>query len=239
DLERFSSGSRDVRLVVAGLPAAMTHEWIDASTKARLSSFRFAEGQNGARVVLRVFVPADADSEWFGKLLSFRAEVRDGERAIGTAELQLRPVGAPRLALLVDNLLVVMDRSTPKEVALALENTGGVTARDVRVEADAPIGFEAAVTPSRLAVVAPGQRARIDVRLSAGPEAVPGEYNLKVRAVAVTRLANIVSPEQSFRLVLRSNGGWVYLGFGLPVVLAGFAVWWFLRRRIGRGAKTD
>ncbi len=83
ELERFSYGSRDVKLLVVGLPVEMSYEWIDASTKAKLSSLRFADAQNGARIILRVYVPANANADWFGRVVAFRAEVRDGESAAG------------------------------------------------------------------------------------------------------------------------------------------------------------
>jgi len=237
DLERFATGARDVRLVVRGLPDEMTYEWIDASTKAKLSSFRFGDDQNSVHMVLRVFVPAQASPSWFGRVVLFHAEVRDGEQLVGSAELQLRPVGAPKLFLTADNLLINLSRGERQVIAITVENTGGVAARDVTIDANVPLGFEARLEPRTIAVINPSQKIRVALNIIASPNAIPGEYNLKLTASATTKLANVESPEQSFRLVLRGTPSWMVVGVGGPLLLTfGIAAWFVGHRR--RGAKA-
>ncbi|MEO8053949.1 MAG: NEW3 domain-containing protein [Acidobacteriota bacterium] len=231
ELERFSSGLRDVRFLVTGVPEEVSYEWIDSSTKAKLSSFRFSDGQNSAKVILRLYVPTNANPKWFGQLVPFRATIQEGDRVVGQIDLQVRFVGAPKLALAAENLLVSIDRRDVKDLVLTVENTGGVAARDVRIEADPPIGFDVSITPAMVPAVEPNRRARIGLRLTVSQDAVPGDYNMKVRAVSVTKLANVVSPEQSYRLVLRTGSSWMYLGFGAPLLASAFAAWLLLRKR--------
>jgi len=234
DLERFSIGARDFRLVVRGLPDDMTYEWIDAGTKAKLNSVQFANDQNTAHVILRIYVPAQSSASWFGRVVTFNAEVRDGEHPVGACELQLRPVGAPKLFLTADNLLISLNQGKPAVIAITVENSGGVPARNITIDANTPLGFEARLEPRSIAVLDAGQKGRISLIVSASPDAIPGEYNLKLIASATTKLANVESPEQSFRLILRGSQPWMLLGLGAPLLLtAGVGVWFFTRRRRG------
>jgi NPCBM-associated, NEW3 domain of alpha-galactosidase len=232
DLERFASGTREVRLVVRGLPDEMTYEWIEATTKAKLSSFQFVNDQNTAHVILRVYVPAQANPLWFGRVITFHAEVRDADQLGGAADLQLRPVGAPKLFLTADNLLINLSRGERQTIAITVENSGGVAARDVTIDANVPLGFEARLEPRMIGLIDAGQKVHVGLIITASASAVPGEYNLKLNASATTKLANVESPEQSFRIILRGSQSWMVLGLGVPLLLtAGIAVWFVGRRR--------
>jgi hypothetical protein len=231
DLERFSSGARDVGLRVLGLPAEMTYEWIDPSSKAKLNSFRFADGQSSARLLLRVYLPAEGATSWLGRVVDIHAEIYEDSAVAGSVALQLRPVGAPKLFITSDNLLVNVAPETSKRIYVTVENTGGVAARDVKLVTTVPIGFELTAVPAVVNLVESGQKTRIGLDLTATPNAIPGEYSMKVRAEAATKLANVESPEQTFRVVLDSAFPTAAFGVGGALVLAGAAAWWLVVRR--------
>lgn len=231
-IERFSAGAENVQLVIQKLPADLAYDCIDGDTKAKLTLLRFSENQNSARIILRVYVPTQANPEWFGKLVPFRVEARDGELPLGGADLQIRPVGAPKLFLTTDNLLVHMSSEGSSRVVLHVGNSGGVAARDVSFDANTPVGFHAEFLPRTIPVLNPNEQAKVDLVLSAGNDAVPGEYNVKIQAQTTSKLANLESPEQSFRVVFGSTSLWTFAGFGLPIALTtGLAAWLWNRRR--------
>lgn len=232
DIERFSPGARDVRLVVVGLPPEMTHEWVDATTNAKLSSFRFASDQTSARLLLRVYLPPQGVPAWLGRIVNFRAEIVDAGAVVGAVDLQLRPVGAPKLFITSDNLLIHARPDDRKLVSVTVENGGGVAARDVKPVAAVPIGFDVSFDPPSVNVLAPGTKARFVLRLVSLPDAIPGEYSMKVRAEASTKLANIESPEQSFRIVLSDGGRWLPIAAVIVLLILGAGVsgWLWLRR---------
>lgn len=204
-LERFASHPETLGLAVDGLPPGFSSEWVDSSTGARISRVGLGENQTSTKLLLRVFLPPEGQASWLGASMPLHVIVSaaNGE-PVGRLELQLRPIGAPKLVLSSENLLVPLSAGQTKSVTLAIENLGAADAHDVRVEANLPIGIEAKFIPSTLATVAVREKRQVRIELSAARDVVPAEYNLKVQARTQSRLAYVESPELSFRVDVRS-----------------------------------
>lgn len=71
----------------------------------------------------------------------------------------------------------------------------------------------------------------VTLTLTAGSDAIPGEYNVRVQAQTLSRLANVESPEQSFRVVVGAASSWMFLGYGGPLVAAAATLFWLVGRR--------
>jgi uncharacterized membrane protein len=225
-IERFSSSARDVALGVTGLPSGFAHEWIDAETKAKLSRISFADNQNSTRLLLRVFLPEAGSAEWFGRLLSFRAEAvsSDGSSPLGALDLQLRPIGLPRLALSSENLLLQIAPGTQRRVLLDVTNVGAADAREIAFESELPIGFRGDFDPPVLSSIGRREKKQIALTLTATPEAVAGEYNLRVKAISAARMANVESPELTFRIEVGTGRSAIWIAAIIAAVLAAMAV---------------
>jgi NPCBM-associated, NEW3 domain of alpha-galactosidase len=228
-LERFSSRAELFGLDVQGLPAGFTSEWVDSATNARIGRVSLIENQASAKLVLRVFLPPDGA---VGATLPLRVAVSraNGEPA-GTIDLQLRPVGAPKLALSSENLLIQLAPGASKTVSFTVENLGVADAHDVRLESNLPIGIEARFEPASIATLPVRERQQVRVQLTASEDAVPAEYNLKVKARTPSRLSFVESPELSFRVDVRSairlGGSFMFIALALATV---GAVGWGIRR---------
>jgi hypothetical protein len=233
-LERFSTGASVIRLSVVGLPAGFTCEMTDPDSKARIDLLRFTDAQNSMRVLLRVFLPSKPSPAWLDRTISFRVDAasENESQVLGTIALSLRPTGAPQLVLSTENLLVDVRPEEPKQIQLTVENTGGADARDVTIEMDAPLGLNVETRPTTLFVVPTAQKRGVALVLSAGREAVTGEYNLKLRARTRSKLADVESPEQSLRIIVGSSrGSYVaYVGIVGVLLLAVLAMVWAVRR---------
>lgn len=224
-IERFSSSARDVQLGVQGLPAGFAHEWIDAETKAKLSRISFADNQNSTRLLLRVFLPEAASPEWFGRLLAFRAEAAssDGITPLGALDLQLRAIGLPRLALSSDNLLLQIAPGTQRRVLLDITNVGAADARGIAFESELPIGFRGDFEPAVLPSVGRLEKKQVALTLTATSDAVAGEYNLRVKATSAARMANVESPELTFRIEVGTGRSAIWIAAIIAAVLAAMA----------------
>lgn len=225
-IERFSTAARDVQLGVTGLPAGFAHEWIDAETKAKLSRISFTDNQNTIRLLLRVFLPEAASPDWFGRLLSFRAEASSADAAtpLGTLDLQLRPIGLPRLALSSENLLLQVAPGTQRRVLLDVSNVGAADARGISFESELPMGFRGEFDPPVLTSIGRNQKTQVALTLTATPEAVTGEYNLRVKAISAARMANVESPELTFRIEVGTGRSALWIAAIIALVLAAMAV---------------
>lgn len=209
DLERFADTSNDLRMQVSGLPSSFNVEWIDSESKSKVNSVRFREGQEKMQLYLRVYLPTQSDPAWFDKVLPFEVVAYDQQRQAdaGRLGLQLRPVGAPRLALASDNLLVQVSASDTKTIRMHVENTGGAEARDVVLAADFPVGLRGTFEPRSIELLRPRERREITLHVATSNETMPGEYTFRVAAKTKTRMIETESPEQTFRVEVRAANG--------------------------------
>ena len=208
DLERFADTSNDLRMQVTGLPPSFNVEWVDSESKSKVNSVRFREGQEKMQLYLRVYLPTQSDPSWFDKVLPFEVVAYDQQRETdaGRLGLQLRPVGAPRLALASDNLLVQVATPETKVIRMFVENTGGAEARDVVLEADFPVGLRGTFEPRSLELLRPRERREVTLNVATNAETMAGEYTFRVKAKTKTRMIENESPEQTFRVEVRTSG---------------------------------
>jgi hypothetical protein len=230
NLGRFSSTAQDLVLRVDGLPAGFTTEWVDVDSKAKVNRLRFSESQNGMKLLLRIFMPSQFDSALMDKVIPLRVHALSGgsERVLGTLDLQLRPVGAPQLALSSENLLVRLRAGERKTTTVILDNLGGTDARQVTFEPTLPVGISVEFSPVTVQSIGPRAEQRVTMTLIAASTAVSGEYDVKVKARTRSRLSEIESPEQTFRVELESAGGstpMIVMAALVMLVVVGGAVW--------------
>lgn len=102
------------------------------------------------------------------------------ETDAGRLGLQLRPVGAPRLALASDNLLVQVATPETKIIRMSVDNTGGAEARDVVLEADFPVGLRGTFEPRSIDLLRPRERREITLHVATTAETMAGEYTFRV-----------------------------------------------------------
>ncbi|HKO54553.1 MAG TPA: NEW3 domain-containing protein [Thermoanaerobaculia bacterium] len=151
---------------------------------------------------------------------------------VGSADLQLQPRAAPKLALTTANLLVDLEPRESVAVPITIENGGGADAQDVVFDTTAPLGLSVDFQPVPVRLVRPRQPVTATMRVAAAADAVPGDYTLRVKVRTRSRLLTIESPEQTFRVTVRNpilGAGLVLPGGVLLLVLLGAGA--FLLRR--------
>jgi hypothetical protein len=222
DIERYSNQAEEVSLVAEGLPPDFVQELIEPDSKAKINSVRFRTDSNRLKVIFRVSIPDQADPVWFRKLLAFKlvAKSPGASQRWGEVNLQLRPVGSPKLALSSGgNLLVQIAPGEVERVRVLIENTGGADARGVTLEGDFPLGLSGEFVPPSIPVLRPHERKPMDIVLSSTPEAITGDYSLKLRATTASRIVASDSTEMTYRIELRDARWGILMTAGVVVVL--------------------
>jgi uncharacterized membrane protein len=161
------------------------------------------------KLLLRIFMPSQLDSALMDKVIPLRVHALSGgsERVLGTLDLQLRPVGAPQLALSSENLLVRLRAGERKTTVVILDNLGGTDARQVTFEPTLPVGISAEFSPATVLSIGPHAQQRVTMTFIAASTAVAGEYDVKLKALTRSRLSEIESPDQTFRVEVENPGG--------------------------------
>ena len=79
---------------------------------------------------------------------------------------------------------------------------GRADARDVVLDASYPLNLTGRVSPAVIKLLRAHEKQSATIFLRAAADAIPGEYSLKLQARTKDRLADLESPEQTFRISL-------------------------------------
>jgi len=237
-LERFTSDASGVRLEVGGLPAEIRYEFRDPATNARLTQLRFAEGTTSQRLSLVLFLPQrDAGRFPLDRPLSFWAFALDAEASARLAELSRDsltaaeaaqvPGGKVRLELIARgvgqldvgaaNLFHQIARGDSVVMEFALRNTGSRVVNGVRLAADLLPDWRATFTPDVVPVVPVDGEARVRLVLVPPAGIAVGDYDVKVRTVALSADRRVDTEDKTVRVQVTQPAGWV--GTALLVLL--------------------
>lgn len=231
-VERFDSGPRIVQFVLDGLPGDFRWSLLDAESKATVTGLSFAEGENQRKLIVQVFVPERVAADILRRPLPFQFRLLDGDRSVaGEYPLQLNVVGAPRLVVHADRLLISAFNDEPSVIAIRIENVGSQEAPEVRVDVVLPIGFSADMKPLAIRAIPAGESATVQVRITPTDEAVPGDYSLRVTAFTVLRQLRFESEEQVFRVAYTRRRSFpLAVVLGITLMVAVVLLVHFLRR---------
>lgn len=190
-LRRAHSSNAATRIVVRGLPPDITSELRDGDGRTRLGQVRFADGATMVRVQLALSLPArptaavktdapiafDVDAV---DSTSNRDASRDAASPIGHARLELVPRGVARIELRPATLALQASDDAPALLALDVRNAGTGAIDGVKLRAEAPSRWTAALVPGTIASLAPGEERRVRVELRPPSDAIDGDYELRL-----------------------------------------------------------
>ena len=87
-LEKFSGEANVFKLEVANLPHQINYEFSDPQTNARLSQIKFTEGVTSMKLVLKLYLPKNADAQVvIDKPIEFYALALDNDQAARLQEM--------------------------------------------------------------------------------------------------------------------------------------------------------
>ena len=237
-LERFTSDAGGVRLELGGLPREIRYEFRDPATNARLTQLRFPEGVTSMRLSLVLFLPQrdagrfplDAPIDFWAFALDRSAAERFAELArdsitaaeaaqiqSGKVRLELIPRGVGQLDVGAANLFHQIQRGDSVVMEFALRNTGSRVVNGVRLAADLLPDWRAAFAPEVVPTVAVDGEARVRLVLVPPPGIAVGDYDVKVRTVALSADRRVDTEDKTVRVQVVQPAGWV--GTALLVML--------------------
>lgn len=225
-VERSRSDISEIQLELRGLPPGFGYEILDQSKLSRLRRVQFPQGVDRVQVVARISVPEKENADWSDKELELAlvAVVPDGSEELADLSLLLRAIGRPELDLVAETLSVKLEAGETRELPLSVSNTGRAAARDVRAVVAAPLGLSVDAMPARIPQVEPGGRVPLVLRLQLGPDAVEGDYEVRVHVVSEQTGSFTRSKETVLRVVGTRGNSWVSVvalagGLGLAGLL--------------------
>lgn len=235
-VERASLEVGSIALETEGLPESFGSQVLDEEKRSRLRLVQFPQGVNRVPVVVRIEVPQQEDAAWSGRVIDFpvRATVPGAVEPLATIGLHLRPVGRPELSLVTDTLSVEIGPGEVAEIAVAVVNSGRATAFEVQPRLGEPIGLQVEAEPRRISEIPAGDRATVVVRARPRPEAVDGDYQVRMRALTTQGGGYAESEDLVLRVTVRRRVPWLLVGLGLVVVVAGGGAGWWWRGRVHR-----
>ncbi|MEJ2245264.1 MAG: NEW3 domain-containing protein [Acidobacteriota bacterium] len=206
-LELFSGQNDTFQLEVVHLPSQLNRYFYDTSSEARLSQFKFTEGNKTRQAALKVLLP-DRPGEGIeiGKRILFYALVIPRDRVenlgmvrgrtwtgkeiealdVGFVRLELVPRGKGVLVVRAPQLYFPAFKEESIEIALDMKNEGTRSLDNVQVEVDAPLHWAKEVEPQLLRDLDVNDEKQMVVRVTPPPDIAQGKYEVRVKSSALS-----------------------------------------------------
>lgn len=221
-LERSTVEVRRFELKVLNLPHQVDYSFIDRDSEARLSELTFPAGVSEQTLGLRLHLPerADGDVE-MDEPLEFHALVADEREAqrfredrryaaeeieqsrAGRIRLVVTPRGAGRIEVSAASLFSeVRPRETVKAI-ITIRNTGTRRLDNVKLSADAPIGWRVTLAPDIVPALDINREAAVEM-LAEPPIGVPiGDYEIRIRTESYAYNRRVPSEDKVYRVSVK------------------------------------
>jgi uncharacterized membrane protein len=207
NLELFSGTTNTFKLEVANLPQQINRYFIDPSSEARLSQFKFTERTTSRRAALQIFLP-DRPSEqvmmdrpiMFYVLVIPRSRSLDVERMtsedwnpedldrlnIGYVRLELVPRGIGKLLVRAPQLYHSIRSGEEVHMAIDLVNEGSRRLDNVEMEVDAPLNWQKIIDPEVISSLEIRQEKRVRLVFTPPNDIGMGRYEFRVRTSSLS-----------------------------------------------------
>jgi len=201
-LELFSGVTNTYKLEVVNLTQQIDRTFMDPTSQARLSQFKFTESVNTKRVNLQInlpdrpgaevimdqpipfyvlVIPAD-QSEQLGDLRAKQLTQEEIDRlSVGYARLELIPRGKGKLLVRAPQLFRSIKPDETVEVAVDVINEGTRRLDNVVMEVDPPLGWTKKIEPELITSLAIGEEKRVKLSITPAENVSVGRYEIRVR----------------------------------------------------------
>ncbi len=238
-LEKFSGEANIFRLRVVNLPQQITHEFLDPQTQARLSQIKFTEGITSMQLLLKLYLPQNADekvvidepidfhclalddeqSKQLDRLLAddpyVGPEEIDGLKA-GSVKLELIPRGVGKIEVLALSLYheIKVGETVPMEVRV--KNTGTRRLDNIRVYTDLPLNWQSEIQPDLIASLEQSKEEIVRIEFFPSEDVSIGDFEPKIKTECIADNRRVESEDKIVRVHISAKTN--VLGITLLVV---------------------
>ena len=239
NLERFSTSDDTYRLMVAGLPQQITHEFVDENV--RVSQIRFAQGVNTKRLSLRVFLP-DREDEHMRidqpiqfHVLTFTNEQHSQiagrditperliEMACGVETLELLPRGRGRIEVRATSLYHQISTGDSVTMNITVRNAGTRRLDNIRVTTDHPLGWRTRISPDLIRSLEPDRDATVQISIIPPKDGGVGAQEVKIKTEALADNRRVDTEDRTVRIQVNAKTS-VFATMMLLLALIGIIV---------------
>ncbi len=223
-LELFSSMDNVYKFAVLNLPHQISSDFLDATTNARLSQVKFSQDVNTRKVSLAVYLPDRYDSstvvidrpmEFFAAVVP-QAEADKISERMYTAEeldrmnisylrLELVPRGVGRIQVRATNFYQEIKPGEKVQMNLTIYNDGTRRLDNIKVSADVPLNWTAAITPDLLSSLSPGKEGAVAVSIVPPADVNVGDYEVTIKTESFANNRKVDSEDKKIRIHIASS----------------------------------
>ncbi|TDI12888.1 MAG: hypothetical protein E2P04_04590 [Acidobacteria bacterium] len=221
-LELFSGVSDTFKLVVINLPSQINRYFLDPSSQARLSQFKFTESNRTRRAALRVSLPdRPSDEVSMDRPIPFFVMAIPRQRldsidlgslatqediealGVGFVRLELVPRGVGRLLVKVPQLFYSIEVGESAEVIVELVNDGSRRLDNVEVTVEPPHRWDKLIEPPFVQAIGVGKEKKVTLLLTPPDDVVPGKYEVRVRSSSFSEDQPIEGDDKTISVEIR------------------------------------
>jgi hypothetical protein len=223
-LERPTVDMRSLQLRVLGLPAQISHSFLDPKSEARLSQVTFPPGVTQQGLGLRLFLPDRADDRVrIDQPLAFWVVVAGDAQAAsfpegqtitpeqilaskaGALRLEVIPRGVGRIEVLAGSLFSQIRAGESAETTLQVRNTGTRRLDNVQLTARAPLGWRIEMQPEVVPALDIQQDREIRLKITPPADVDMGDYEVRIKAESFANNREVPSEEKIYRVGVKAR----------------------------------
>ena len=227
-LEKFSGEANIFKLGIANLPHQINYEFSDPATAARLSQIKFTEGVTSMKLVLKLYLPKNADAQVvIDKPLLFYALAMDIDQAArleailaakpeitpaeilalkaGSVRLELVPRGVGKIEVQAVNLYHEIKVGQDVEMEVRVKNAGTRKLNNIRVFADLPLNWRTEIQPDLIASLEQNKEQVVTIKFQPPADVAVGDYEPKIKTECSADNRKVESEDKIVRVHIASK----------------------------------
>ncbi|MCP4590660.1 MAG: hypothetical protein GY842_07945 [bacterium] len=219
-LDRSSVDVRSFQLMTFNLPRQITYSFIDPENEARLSQLNFPAGVTEQDLNLRLFLPAQVDGqvvldeplEFWTVITEDRVTIPEGETLTpdalqatggGFLRLEVIPRGMGKIEVSAPSLFSEIRVGESVSSEITVKNTGTRRLDTVWLSAEAPLGWQATITPDVINSLEIKREETTRLTITPPPDVPIGDYEVRIKTESQAYNRQVPSEDKVYRLSVK------------------------------------
>ena len=249
NMELFSSSENTYRLKALNLPESINAHFTDSESEARMSHIKFSENENSRSTNFQLFlpdratddIPLDTTLQFYVAAIptekqQFLSGMREKkwtekelrQQKIGFTKLELIPRGVAEMIVEAPQLYLQSLPGESRTFEMAIKNEGTRALRNVEIEADAPLGWRAEITPNAIAEIGVRGEEAVGVSIMPPPEVSVGKYEIRLNTTGVSNNQPLAAITKTITVEIEADTSiWGTIMLVLVTLIVGAGIFWY------------